>query len=141
MNKNKDIFSYTAVLVKGFKYDFSFTAKDQIVIDFNQDYENNSRSNQVNNYIELKLENTINDMNDKNNSKSPFSKLTPFDYKTNSKLLQEGRKELSKAKMADKREVALLEDLIDFSDMYKTRVNYLTNKREETIFKLKKYYE
>ena len=35
MKKNKDIFSYKIVLLKGFKYYYSFQAGDQILIDYN----------------------------------------------------------------------------------------------------------
>ena len=53
MKKNKDIFSYKIVLLKGFKYYYSFQAGDQIVIDYNNIYEENPKTLQIQNYIDL----------------------------------------------------------------------------------------
>ena len=53
MKKNKDIFSYKIVLLKGFKYYYSFQAGDQILIDYNNVYEENPKTLQIQNYIDL----------------------------------------------------------------------------------------
>ena len=53
MKKNKDIYSYTIVLLKGFKYYYSFQSGDQMIIDYNNIYEQNPKNFQIQNYIDL----------------------------------------------------------------------------------------
>ena len=43
--------------------------------------------------------------------------------------------------MGNKKEVALFEKIMEFSEKYKLRMMYLNNKREETVSKLMKFYE
>ena len=57
MKKNKDIFSYKIVLLKGFKYYYNFQSGDQIFIDYNNAYQENPRTLQVQNFIDLKKTN------------------------------------------------------------------------------------
>ena len=57
MKKNKDIFSYKVILLKGFKYYYSFQAGDQILIDYNNLFEENPKNLQVQNYIDLSKKN------------------------------------------------------------------------------------
>lgn len=127
MNRNKDIFSFNAILIKGFKYYFSFTAKDQVVVDFNQDYDTNPRSGQVNNFIDVQA------------SENSISSL--FDYKLHFNLLQDARQNYTKAKMGDEKEVILLENVVNFSIKLKERFRFLTDKKEEVSNKIRKFYE
>jgi hypothetical protein len=53
MKKNKDIYSYSIVLLKGFKYYYSFQSGDQVIIDYNNLYEQNPKNFQIQNYIDL----------------------------------------------------------------------------------------
>ena len=53
MKKNKDIFSFKIVLLKGFKYYYNFQAGDQILIDYNNPYQENPRTLQIQNVIDL----------------------------------------------------------------------------------------
>ena len=53
MKKNKDIFSYSVVLMKGFKYYYSFQSGDQLIIDYNNLYEQNPKNFQIQNFIDL----------------------------------------------------------------------------------------
>ena len=53
MKKIKDIFSYKIILLKGFKYYYSFQSNDQILLDYNAPYEQNPKTLQVQNYIDL----------------------------------------------------------------------------------------
>ena len=57
MKKNKDIFSYKVVLLKGFKYFYAFQAGDQIFIDYNNLYEENPKNSQIQNFIDLSKKN------------------------------------------------------------------------------------
>ena len=53
MKKSKDSFSYKVILLKGFKYYYSFQADDQILLDYDSTYEANPKNSQVQNYIDL----------------------------------------------------------------------------------------
>ena len=67
MKKNKDIFSYKVILLKGFTYYYSFQSGDQIFIDYSNLYQQNPKNLQVQNYINLSASNEQfdfeNDMN------------------------------------------------------------------------------
>mgnify|MGYP002624709647 CR=1 FL=1 len=56
MKKTKDIFSYSIVLLKGFKYYYSFQSGDQLIIDYNNQYEQNPKNYQIQNYIDLVID-------------------------------------------------------------------------------------
>ena len=77
MKKNKDIFSYKVVLLKGFKYYYSFQSGDQILLDYNGLYEENPKNLQVQNFIELS----------ENNKDSP-----PFDFENDINILLNAQK-------------------------------------------------
>ena len=53
MKKTKDIFSYKVILLKGFKYYYSFQAGDQILLDYNSPFEENPKNFQIQNFIDL----------------------------------------------------------------------------------------
>ena len=69
MEKNGENFVFRIILLKGFKYYFVFQSDEQIIIDYNNDYEENPKNLQIQNYINLnqKNENNLfdsdNDMN------------------------------------------------------------------------------
>jgi hypothetical protein len=128
MTRNKDIFSFKTVLIKGFKYYFSFTAKDQVIIDHNADYENNPRSNQPNNFLEIKI----------NESSEP---LQVFDYKLHSNILEENKRIFTKARMGEEKEVLALERALEFSNRYNQRLNYLITKKEDITRRISNFYE
>jgi hypothetical protein len=128
MTRNKDIFSFKTVLIKGYKYYFSFTAKDQVIIDHNSDYENNPRSNQPNNFIEVKKDDSA-------------ESLQGFDYKLHSNLLEENKRIFTKARMGEEKEVLALEKAIDFANRYNQRLNYLMTKKEDLSNKISNFYE
>ena len=56
MKKTKDIYSYSIVLLKGFKYYYSFQSGDQLIIDYNNQYEQNPKNFQIQNYIDLSID-------------------------------------------------------------------------------------
>ena len=74
MQKNKYGFYYKVVLIKGFKYYYSFQTNDQTLIDYNNDFEENPVNLQEQNYIDL-----YQNKNEKTNY---------FDYKTDSNILK-----------------------------------------------------
>ena len=53
MKKAKDSFTYKVILLKGFKYYYVFQAGDQILLDYNAPFEENPKTLQVQNYINL----------------------------------------------------------------------------------------
>jgi hypothetical protein len=128
------LYFYTVVLLKGFKYYFQFTERNEFLIDFNRDYEINQKSGQVNNFLDLKK-------STENSEIASESPSTPFDYKLHSNLLLESRKNYSKLLMGDQEEVRLLEEVIEFSTKYKDRYNNLLSKKEEDKNRVKKFFE
>jgi hypothetical protein len=124
MNKNKDIFSYTIVLIKGFKYYYCFNEREQISIDMNSEYDTNPRNNQINNYIDL--------------SKGG---ITYFDYQMHGNLLVEARKNYTKCRMENQEEVDMLEDAITYYSLVGSKMQELFNKREEDKFKIRRFFE
>ena len=57
MEKSKDKFTYRVILLKGFKYYYSFQAGDDILIDYNNIYEENPKTFQIQNFIDLSQNN------------------------------------------------------------------------------------
>lgn len=127
MNKNKDIFTYTIVLIRGFKYYYLFNSMDTTVIDFNHEYELNPGTNQANNFINLPKEN------------SP--ETIQFEYKLHSSLLKEAKKNFTKARMGNDEEVLYLENVVEFSTKVKTKINELATRKEEKKQKIKRYFD
>ena len=72
MKKNKDTFTYKVILLKGFKYFYSFQSGDQIFLDYNNVYEENPRTLQIQNLIDL----------------TEGNKEIYFDYKTDYNILE-----------------------------------------------------
>ena len=72
MKKTKDKFTYKVILLKGFKYYYSFQAGAEIIIDYNNIYEENPRTFQIQNFIDLTENN----------------KEIVFDFKNDMNLLQ-----------------------------------------------------
>jgi hypothetical protein len=126
MQKNKDGFSFNAVLLKGYKYYFTFTSKDQIVIDYNQGYEPNPRSSGVNNFIDLKSDN---------------GESIPFNTQKDWGLLKEANKKLARAKFGNNNERLIFENMVEFSGKFNNRLHFLNSKRDEISMKLNKFYE
>ena len=127
MNKNKDVFNFNVLLIKGFKYYFTFTARsEENIIDFNQDHEINPRNGQIANFIDIKISDDI--LSD------------PFNYLDNNNLLNEAKINFTKVNMHDQNEVSLLEEIIDFTKKYVKRNQYLSSKKDEISEKICKYY-
>ena len=53
MQKNDKGFYFKVILIKGFKFYYSFLSSDQTVLDYNNPYEENPKNSQLQNYIEL----------------------------------------------------------------------------------------
>ena len=74
MKKDKDVFSYKVVLIKGFKYYYAFHSNEQTLIDYNNEYEENPVNLQEQNFIDL--------------PQKKGEKTNYFDYKTDSNILK-----------------------------------------------------
>ena len=97
MKKNKDIFSFKIILLKGFKYYYSFQAGDQILLDYNGLYEENPRTLQIQNFIEFS----------ENQKDSP-----PFDFENDINILINAQKNYLLSNLnidEDEEEIAFLE--------------------------------
>ena len=84
MEKNKDTFTYKVILLKGYKYYYSFQAGDEIIIDYNNLYGENPITFQIQNYIDLT-----------ENNKDIF-----FDFKKNMNLLKSLQKNFILSKLS-----------------------------------------
>ena len=118
MNKNKDIFSYTTILVKGFKYYYSFQLNDEVILDFNNNIENNPKNNQTQNVINL-CEN---------------DKIVFFDYNKHENILNIAKRNLYLLKMENYDEISFLnsfsknsKNYIDYQNKTNTEKNILLN--------------
>ena len=95
MKKNKDIFSYSVVLMKGFKYYYSFQSGDQLIIDYNNLYEQNPKNFQIQNFIDLAKDG---------------KPSQPFDFEKDMNILKLAQKNYFLVKLdADDDEIAFLD--------------------------------
>ena len=96
MKKNKEFFSYKIVLLKGFKYYYSFQSGDQIYIDYNNVYEENPKTLQIQNYIDLVKDN---------------KPSQPFDFENDMNILKNAQENyfFSKLNIEDIDEILFLE--------------------------------
>ena len=117
MEKNEGRFTYKIILFKGFKYYYTFQAGDDIIFDYNNIYEENPRTLQIQNYI---------DLCQKNNE-------VFFDFKNHINLLKEAEKNyfLSKLNIKDE-EFMFLTTLKNRADLIKK----LTKENREKYSKI-----
>ena len=95
MKKNKDIFSYSVVLMKGFKYYYSFQSGDQLIIDYSNLYEQNPKNFQIQNFIDLAKDG---------------KPSQPFDFEKDMNILKLAQKNYFLVKLdADDDEIAFLD--------------------------------
>ena len=127
MKKNKDIFSYKIVLLKGFKYYYSFQSDDQIFLDYNSDYQENPKNLQVQNYIDLAKEG---------------EKSSTFDYESCLGILEMAQKNYYLSKLdLDKDEMIFLEKFkrhISISSDISNEKNMEYDKLSDSIYS---YYD
>ena len=124
MKKNKDFFSYKIVLLKGFKYYYSFQSGDQIYIDYNNVYEENPKTLQIQNYIDLVKDNMPSQ---------------PFDFENDINILKSAQENyfFSKLNIEDNDEILFLEK---FKRHITSGKEIAKKKREEYDSLLKSVY-
>ena len=124
MKKNKDFFSYKIVLLKGFKYYYSFQSGDQIYIDYNNVYEENPKTLQIQNYIDSVKDN---------------KPSQPFDFENDINILKSAQENyfFSKLNIEDNDEILFLEK---FKRHITSGKEIAKKKREEYDSLLKSVY-
>ena len=112
MHKDKEIFSFKIILIKGFKYYYCFYSNETNIIDYNNTYEENPVNLQVQNFIDL--------------YQNEDEKTNYFDYKTDSNILKSAQRNYLLLKINDnienslflekfQRHMLLLKQLSNFS--------------------------
>jgi len=110
MQKDKDTFYYEVVLIKGFKYYYSFMSNEQSLVDFSETYEENPVNLQTQNYLDL-----VQDQNEKTNF---------FDYKTDMNILKAAQRNYTLLKIDD--------NINDTLFLEKFQRHVIANKPEKT---------
>ena len=119
MEKNKGTYTYKVVLLKGYKYYYSFQAGDEIIIDYNNLYEENPITFQIQNFIDL----------------TDNNKEILFDYKKDMDLLMSYQKKYFTYKLN------VDEDEYMFITKIKNRHKILKDINKEKIEKYNSIYE
>ena len=110
MQKEKDTFYYEVVLIKGFKYYYSFMSNEQSLVDFSRDYEENPVNLQVQNFLDL--------------YQNPNEKTNFFDYKTDMNILKAAQRNYILLKIDD--------NINDTLFLEKFQRHVIANKPEKT---------
>ena len=147
MKKSKDIFSYKAILLKGFKYYYSFQAGDQILLDYNNPYEPNPKNSQVQNFIDLneKGKNAVfdydNDINVLNLVQQNYFlsqiNMTDEDFLFLNKLKHHGVLSRDINKETKEKQYNLFKTINTYYDLQYNNVNPYSNANR--VLKLKQY--
>jgi len=87
MQKNEEGFYFKVVLIKGFKFYYSFLSSDEMVLDYNSPYEENITNSQLQNYLEIKH--------------SENDKTTKFDSKDDLNILKAAQRNFLLLKIED----------------------------------------
>ena len=87
MQKNETGFYFKVVLIKGFKFYYSFFSSDEMILDYNSPYEENITNSQLQNYLEIK-------QNENN-------KTTKFDSKDDLNILKAAQRNFLLLKLED----------------------------------------
>ena len=87
MQKNEEGFYFKVVLIKGFKFYYSFLSSDEMVLDYNSPYEENISNSQLQNYLEIKH--------------SENDKTTKFDSKDDLNILKAAQRNFLLLKIED----------------------------------------
>ena len=110
MQKEKDTFYYEVVLIKGFKYYYSFMSNEQSLVDFSADYEENPANLHVQNFL---------DLYQNQNEKTNF-----FDFKTDMNILKAAQRNYTLLKIDD--------NINDTLFLEKFQRHVIANKPEKT---------
>lgn len=116
MNKSKGIYSFSVILLKHFKYYYCMLdSQGQITIDTIHPHENNPRTNQICNYIDL----------------GSKGKQSPqFDHSLQGNILSLQKRNLLMINSRNWEEVAYLESLLIYSNNYQQQLDIILKESE-----------
>lgn len=126
MTKNQDIFSYTVVLLKNFKYYYSLSDMNQSIVDVDKPYEINPINNIEQNYIDLC---------------EPERPKVTFDGKKQNNILSLARRNYLILKMGNIKEANFLLEVQKNAEIFNEKCNTLSNSKNTLIESISNYYD
>lgn len=126
MTKNRDIFSYTVVLLKNFKYYYSLSDMSQSIVDVDKPYEINPLNNIEQNYIDLC---------------APGKPKVTFDYKKQNNILSLARRNYLILKTGNIKEANFLLEVQKNANICSQKCKALSNSKNRLIESITSYYD
>lgn len=124
MVKNKDIFSYTVVLLKNFKYYYTLSDMSQNIIDLEKPTEINPVNKIEQNYIDLCTKQKV-----------------LFNPKIQNNILEMQRRNFLILKMGNMKEANFLLEIQKNANIYNEKYNNITNGKNTLLESINSYYE
>ena len=121
-----NIFTFTIVLLTGFKYFYCFFTDDQPIVDFGNLFEENPTNSQINNVLYLSNEE---------------NKIDDYDFNKNKKILDISKKQFFKTQIGKEDEVKIIEECIALGENFRLKSDKIITKRNDKINRIKKSYE
>jgi len=121
-----NIFTYSTLLLTGFKYFYCFFSDDQPIVDFANLFEENPTNGQIQNVVYL--------ANDEN-------KYEDFDFNKNKKAWESSKKHYFRKRIGEEADVKLIEDCIAQAEEYKTKTERFLQKKNDKLYRIKRSFE
>ena len=121
-----NIFTFTIVLLTGFKYFYCFFTDDQPIVDFGNLFEENPTNSQINNVLYLPNEE---------------NKIDDYDFNKNKKILDISKKQFFKTQIGIEEEVKIIEECIALGENFRLKSDKIITKKNDKINRIKKSYE
>ena len=145
MQKGEEGFSFKVVLIKGFKFYYSFHTSDEILLDSNSPYEKNISNSKIQNYIEIfqdEEEKTTNfnykeDLNILKAAQRNFLLLKIEDDLDSSVFLEKFKRHIINSKTNSNNKENLLNAINLYFDEYLEKINEMVKPK---FIKLKFYF-
>ena len=145
MQKGEEGFSFKVVLIKGFKFYYSFHTSDEILLDSNSPYEKNISNSKIQNYIEIfqdEEEKTTNfnykeDLNILKAAQRNFLLLKIEDDLDSSVFLEKFKRHIINSKTNSNNKENLLNSINLYFDEYLEKINEMVKPK---FIKLKFYF-
>ena len=145
MQKNEKEFYFKVVLIKGFKFYYSFLSSEQTVLDYNSPYEENPNNSQLQNYIELfqnegektTIFDAKEDLNILKAAQRNFLLLKITDDLDNSLFLEKFRRHVINSKNNSSNSENLTSNIKPYFDKYLENINAIA---QDKLKKLQTYF-
>ena len=145
MQKNEKEFYFKVVLIKGFKFYYSFLSSEQTVLDYNSPYEENPNNSQLQNYIELfqnegektTIFDAKEDLNILKAAQRNFLLLKITDDLDNSLFLEKFKRHVINSKNNSSNNENLTSNIKPFFDKYLENINAIA---QDKLKKLQTYF-